>query len=277
MMGSRVKIFLRAWLPPVLMNSLLKLRCKQNFYKGHYELWSDAASISSGYETEEILAKVLASTMKVVRGEAAYERDSIPFNKIEYSWPVTAGLMYAAAKSSGELNVIDFGGSLGSSFFQNRHFLEGLQKMTWSVIEQSHYVLAGRKHVQYDNLRFYDSVDQSINENIPNVFLLSSVLQYLPDTAQIFKEVDNSGATILIVDKTPFSQLDKDIISIQIVPKNIYHASYPMKIFSKNKFIKTINSRWRLIEEFDNQESIQTTSLGLKFSFSGMIFERVDD
>ena len=277
MMGSRVKIFLRAWLPPVLMNSLLKLRCKQNFYKGHYELWSDAASISSGYETEEILAKVLASTMKVVRGEAAYERDSIPFNKIEYSWPVTAGLMYAAAKSSGELNVIDFGGSLGSSFFQNRHFLEGLQKMTWSVIEQSHYVLAGIKHVQYDNLRFYDSVDQSINENIPNVFLLSSVLQYLPDTAQIFKEVDNSGATILIVDKTPFSQLDKDIISIQIVPKNIYHASYPMKIFSKNKFIQTINSRWRLIEEFDNQESIQTTSLGLKFSFSGMIFERVDD
>ena len=45
--------------------------------------------------------------MKVKKGEAVYERDSMIFDQIEYSWPVLFGLMWAAAQNSGYLKVLD--------------------------------------------------------------------------------------------------------------------------------------------------------------------------
>ena len=56
------------------------------------------------------------------RGEAVFESDSVLFDEIKDSWPVTAALMCAAARSNGELYFLDFRWSLGSSYFQNRRF-----------------------------------------------------------------------------------------------------------------------------------------------------------
>ena len=72
---------------------------------------------------QDILDKVLAATLKVKQGQAVFERDSVLFDEIEYSWPLLAGLMWAAASNGGKLNVLDFGGALGSSYYQNRKFL----------------------------------------------------------------------------------------------------------------------------------------------------------
>ena len=91
----------------------------------------------------------------VKRGEAVFERDSVIFDKVQYAWPVTAGLMWVAARNGGRLSVLDFGGSLGSSYFQNREFLAYLPNVRWSVIEQAHFVKAGRKHIQDERLVFY--------------------------------------------------------------------------------------------------------------------------
>ncbi len=67
------------------------------------------------------------SLLKVKRGEAVYERDSIVLEKFQYSWPLTSGLLYAATMSNSKLNVLDFGGSLGSSYYQNRNYLKGIK------------------------------------------------------------------------------------------------------------------------------------------------------
>lgn len=36
---------------------------------------------------------MLEATLKVKRGEAVFERDSVLFDEIQYSWPVTAALI----------------------------------------------------------------------------------------------------------------------------------------------------------------------------------------
>jgi putative methyltransferase (TIGR04325 family) len=37
---------------------------------------------------------------------------------------------------------------LGSSYFQNRKFLQSLPDVRWNVVEQPHYVDAGRKYIE---------------------------------------------------------------------------------------------------------------------------------
>ena len=51
---------------------------------------------------------VLDASLKVKNGVAAFERDSVLFDEIEYSWPVTAELMHGAARSGGRVHVVDF-------------------------------------------------------------------------------------------------------------------------------------------------------------------------
>jgi putative methyltransferase (TIGR04325 family) len=272
-MKSALKNALRNWLPPVFVRWLIKLMNAGNRFYGDYATWEEAEEKSSGYSAELILEKVLAAAIKVKNGDAVYERDSVIFNHIEYSWPVTAALMWAAARKDGRLNVLDFGGSLGSSYFQNRLFLQSLPQVNWSVVEQSHYVEAGQKHIQYENLKFYKTIDECTDKHQPNVILLSSVLQYLPDPIDIVTKLTATKATLLIIDRTPFSSLDVDKILIQKVPSSIYSASYPMRVFSREKFLEKVKCDWELITEIVNPEGNIKSTAGIEFTFQGMILE----
>jgi len=260
-------------LPPVLVRRISQVRSAGNPFDGDFASWQEARLKCDGYDSSGILDKVLAATLKVKRGEAEYERDSVIFDHIEYCWPVTAGLMWAAARNNGRLNVLDFGGSLGSSYFQNRKFLQLLPHLSWNVVEQSHYVDAGQQHIQSDELQFYRSIDECVAVNQPNVVLLSSVLQYLDDPEEIAGRLSAIGATCMIIDKTPFSNLDVDKILVQKVPASIYSASYPMRVFSRAKFLQQITSNWNLLELFTNSEQEVTSSSGCKFSFQGMLLD----
>ena len=244
-------------------------------FEGNYPTWEAAAAQCTGYDAAPILAKVLDATLKVKRGEAAYERDSVLFDAIEYTWPVTAALMWAAAQSGGRLDVLDFGGALGSSYFQNRAFLADLPQVRWSVVEQAHYVEAGRENIQDETLRFYSTIDDCLTENMPNVVLLSSVLQYLPKVQKIIKSINDSCVTTLIVDRTPFNHSPMDKICVQKVPASIYMASYPMRVFSTVRFFDSL-AEWQVVAEIASPEGSLTTDAGLDINFQGYILKRKD-
>lgn len=90
---------------------------------GNFSSWNEAVIRSTGYDSQIILEKVKNSLLMVRDGMAPYERDSVIFSEVQYSFPLLSGLMWIAAQNNGRLNVLDFGGSLGSSYFQNLHFL----------------------------------------------------------------------------------------------------------------------------------------------------------
>ncbi len=220
------------------------------------------------------LAKVLEATLKVKCGEAAYERDSVLFDEIEYSWPVLSGLMWVAARNGGRLNVLDFGGALGSSYFQNRKFLQSLPDVRWNVVEQPHYVDAGRKNIQDDQLRFYLTIEECLSETHPNVVLLSSVLQYLKTPFDIILRLSDADANYLIINRTPFSGQAEDKVLVQRVPESIYPASYPMHVFSQPEFMHRLESDWRLIASDISPEGEVRSSIGFYFVFKGLLLER---
>lgn len=272
-LSFRIKSFAKNRLPSRLMAAFREFRRGHLQIDGEYANWDSAALKCTGYDSEHILAKVLDATIKVQKGEASYERDSVVFEDIEYAWPVLAGLMWVAAINNGKLNVLDFGGALGSSYFQNRKFFNDLQEIRWNIVEQSHYVKVGREFIETDILRFYPSIDSCLLESNPNVILLSSVLQYLPDYNDVIEKINNSNVSILIIDRTPFCDASENKICIQNVPKSIYSASYPMRIFSEEIFIDLLND-WEIIAKNLSPEGSIKSNSGLTINFHGFVLRR---
>lgn len=261
------------WLPPAILRWIRSWRSGGNRYSGDFASWEEARAECSGYDAAEILAKVLDATLRVKRGEAGFERDSVLFDHVEYAWPVLSGLLWAAARNSGRLSVLDFGGALGSAYFQNRRFLQTLPQVRWNVVEQAHYVEAGRVHIQDARLRFYKTMAECLSEDRPNVVLLSGVLQYLPSPMDIIDGVSKLGAACLIIDRTPFSDLGDDKLLIQQVPSTIYSADYPMWVFSLQKFMRFLEAHWRLIASTRSPEGFVQSTGRFGFSFQGMLLE----
>jgi len=270
---SLLKRIVKDWVPPAVLRIIRGLSNQGIRFKGEFDTWAEAASKCAGYDADNILNKVLDATLKVKRGEAVYERDSVLFYEIQYAWPVTVALMCSAAKNKGKLNVLDFGGALGSAYFQNRNFLTSIPDVNWSVIEQPNFVEAGKQYIQDETLKFYPTIESCLKEKSPNVVLLSSVLQYLENPYDLFEKLSLSGADLMVIDRTPFRSGNLDEVFIQQVPENIYDATYPMWVFGKSKFMDFASKHWRLIIEEVSQEGEFKVN-GVKFSFQGMIFER---
>ncbi len=238
---------------------------------GDYSMWSDALSASTGYATGEILDKTRNALLRVKNGEAIFERDSVLFDEIEYSWPLLSGLLWVAARSRGELNVLDFGGSLGSTYFQVRSILSHLPSVRWNVVEQQAHVAVGREDFKSDALHFYESVTEVIRDSKPNVILLSSVLQYVETPHDLLNELLSLDIDCAIVDRTPFWDGVADRLCVQTVPASIYAASYPSWIFSRPLFESHFRDRWHVVARFDNPDSMPSP---VRTTFAGLLAAR---
>ncbi len=136
----------REFCPPVLWEPLKRLTGHATRYETGYQTWDQARAASEGYDAGVDPATVVAATRKVVAGEAAYERDSVLFDHLDCPFALLFPLLRAMAESGGRLAVLDFGGSLGSTYRQCRPFL-GAGPVSWCVIEQPSFVAAGQQGI----------------------------------------------------------------------------------------------------------------------------------
>jgi putative methyltransferase (TIGR04325 family) len=219
-------------------------------FTGDFASWEDAEKVSTGYSAPQILKKTRAALLKVKAGEAAFERDSVTFNVMRYEFSLLAGLLRAANASAGRLSVLDFGGALGSSYFQCRSFLSGFNELSWSVVDQAAQVACGRKHFENQQLKFYDTVSDCLRGQHPNVLLLSSVLQYLRSPYEALADLLEAAIPFVIVERTAFNISDRDRLTVQHVPERIYGASYPAWFLSESTLRAVFETRYDLICEY---------------------------
>ena len=262
---------IKDFLPPIVLKSIKQMRNNKYGWKGNYPTWEEAENNASGYDKDVILEKVRDATLKVKNGEAVYERDSVLFDKIQYSWGLLSGLMYASAQMKGIVKVVDFGGSLGSTYFQNKKFLDGFSSLSWNVIEQEHFVSVGKSDFEDDRLHFYDDILTCIKQEQPDILVLSSVLQYIKEPYQILDIFLSYEFNFIVIDRTSFNVRDKDEIRLQIVSPSIYDASYPCWFFDRKKFIDYfVSYGYEIIEAFDGSDG-----KGDDFFFEGFILQRI--
>lgn len=203
--------------------------CESNvFYRGPYVDWNAASIEAGGYAAANILDKAIEATAKVVRGDAAYERDTVTFQERTYVHPLMSWLLYVASRSGGALRVLDFGGALGSSYFQHRPILGHLPELIWCVVEQPHFVEAGNAKFADGNLHFRKSIDEAVTVARPNFLLMSGVLQYLEDPGARLAEILSLGIPYVLLDRVTAQYDQPGRVYVQHVPSWIYEASYPV-------------------------------------------------
>ena len=200
-------------------------------FKAAYEICGE------GYGSDSIFEKVTNAALAVKSGRAVYERDGCVFYKAEYYLQLLS-VLYEVFMEFGECKVIDFGGSLGSTFFQNKEkLIRFIPQISWNVVEQRHFVEWGKNNLEDEHLKFFylmDEVDRC------NCVLFGSSLQYLEDYHIYLKQIADRDIRYLIIDRLPVS--NETWISIECVHEPIYEACYPLYIICENELIREICS-----------------------------------
>lgn len=240
-MNPKIKSLALNVLPPIVLNVLQTLSAKRNRWRGNYPDWDSAVSASGGYDTHFIFERVYNAARAVRDGKALWERDSVCFYHEEYNWQLVACLMTVAAHSEGALHVLDFGGALGSTYMQHRNIFAGLADLSWNVVEQPNVVACGKTEFSTETLNFFETVEECIYSRPVNVFLFSSVLQYLENPYKTLEKIMKISAAAIIIDRTPMAAKDEQI-TVQYVPDSIYPASYPCRFLDKQRLERLLTN-----------------------------------
>lgn len=255
------------FIPPGLVDFLKRLGFAGNRFDYGFESWDAASRKASGYDQGRILQKVLDSSLKVRNGEAAYERDGVLFDRIQYSWPLLAGLL-SAPRINDHLRVLDWGGALGSTYRQNRTFLvsSGIS-LSWTVIEQADFVEAGNRHFASQELNFQKDLD-CFEQGEFDVALFASSLCYVANPYSVLGRIAAFKPARIVIDRTPETHGEHDLFGIQTVGRKIYKASYPITSFGRGRLKKFLEESYDLVESWtcDLQPDPLTTAKGYIFA-----------
>ena len=253
---NNMKRVLKLLTPPVIPLIVRSIYYGRPF-SGNYASWEEAKKNSTGYDSDVILKKVRDALLQVKKGLAVHETDSMLFDKIKYSWPLLAALMWCASHNDNKLNLIDFGGSLGTTYFQNRKFLKDLKELHWNIVEQKSFVECGKKNLEDEQLKFYDDIDSCCAKQSPDIIVFSGVLQYLEEPYRMIDEIFKYQFEYILIDRTLFfSDSTPDRITVQNVPPSHYKASFPAWFFNMDKFLKYFDRKYEMIEDFDANDGI---------------------
>jgi putative methyltransferase (TIGR04325 family) len=254
---------------PAGLRRVIRRWVKRRLYRGDYATWEAACARSEGYDSEEILAKAIQAARAVRDGRAAWERDTVLFQEPACNEPLLRALRQAEVESGGRLSVLDFGGALGSTWWQHRRWLEGRMELRWSVVEQPAFVEAGRREFTDGPLRFYETIDQGFVMERPNVVLLSSVLPYLERPHDLLADIAKRDCGWIVIDRTGFTRNGRDRLTVQHVPASIYRASYPCWFFDQERLLASAGEGWRVEAEWPTFDGS-----GDDFEYRGIMLKR---
>lgn len=218
-------------------------------FTGPYDSLAKAAAASTGYNASGIAAGVVRAMEQVMCGEAAMERDGFTLSRPQYPYQLLTALLYLAGQNGNtKLTVVDFGGSLGSSYFACKPWLQHICNLRWTVVEQPHFASIGNNRFADGSLDFSASLDDiSI---VPDLVLASGVLMYLPDPYETLDRLLNLGAEMFVIDRTATVPTADDSFTVEHVRSGNYEASYPCRFLSHSKLTTACLAKYNCVEEF---------------------------
>jgi len=225
------QVYNKAGLPPLLqsiMRIMRKLWGKQIRWQGDYPSWSAAVRASQGYAAETILERVASATTALIRGEVKAERDGVTFDVPLYHFSLLTVLYHQAIRQNA-LGVIDFGGGLGSVYWNNYKFLIDIKALHWCVVEQPAFVRYGQENVTDNVLSFHLDVDNALAALPcqPSVVFLGGVLQYLQSPEKMLESLLVHQVPIVFIDRTVFNDHNSQRLTVQKTSGVIGNTSYP--------------------------------------------------
>ena len=145
-----------------LINFIFKLSGRIYFSEEKKD-WLSALQSSKTYQDEIIFNKIKKIYNGIIdKNSEFYERDGLVFkNKPDEKDLIK--FLSDKIEIENNLEILDYGGSLGSRFFSNYNFIVN-NKIKWSIVEQENFVKYGKKFLGNNILFFYSSLEQCFSE-----------------------------------------------------------------------------------------------------------------
>jgi putative methyltransferase (TIGR04325 family) len=228
---------------------------------------------ADGWDSPSITNKTLDSALRVRDGLAAFEQDGVVRPRILYSTTVLTFISLVLSLRPGHLDVIEFGGGLGTGYFQNRKILSNLTgvQISWNIVERPDLASLGSQYFEKPDLRFFSDIETAVAalNAAPEFFLFSGSLQCIAEPLSLLEQIIKLGVRVVAFDRLLVAPTREHAVFIQHPdPKIYYAATYPAWCFSKDLFISDLIAKgFTLIEHF-------TDSPQAYFDHCGMIFIR---
>lgn len=255
-------------LTPPAARAWLRRTFGWRWFRGDYGSWAEARAQARGYDDAAGLARIVAATRAVRLGQASWERDGVLFTEPQEHAPLLAALRAAGRENAGRLAVVDFGGALGSTWWQHRTALAEFS-VDWKVVEQPTLVAAGRSEFAGDGLEFCLSLGEA-STGVRQVALLSSVLPYVEDPHALLTEVIGLGFTHVILDRMPFTGATQDRLVVQHTPPGLGGGSYPAWLFARAGIARHFAADYDLVAEWP----VEFDQLDARVTYAGWHFRR---
>ena len=238
------------------------------WFEGDFATWAQARAATQGYDDAAVLARAVAAARAVRAGEAAWERDGTAFAEPAVHPPLLAALRAIGVEQGGRLDVVDFGGALGSTWWQHRAVLADLA-VHWCVVEQPHFVALGLEEFTGGGLSFARTLAEAGAGRPPAVIVFSGVLAYLENPQALLAEAAASGVRHIIIDRTPFWNGGRDWLAVQRTPPELGGGSYPAWIFDRVGLQAPLARDYDIVQEWPGFDDLDA-----RVNYRGLVFSR---
>ena len=215
---------------------------------GNYQTYEEAKNNSIGYDNPLILKKVLNATINVLVGNYPYERDGTNFKRRPKKLKIREILK---SINKDKLNIVDFGGSLGSNYLNNLDLFH--KNTSYTIIEQENFVNEGLKIKARFNLpiNFLSNINELNSKT--DILILSSVINYIPNLEDIIKSINSIRPKLIIIDRTAFTFKKTENWMIQHEPT--YYSvpiSYPLRPLNIDNLLNKLK-KYRPVKTWVNR------------------------
>lgn len=263
---SKIKIIIKNIISPTLLSYIRRNVLHLYGFFGDYPSYGDAMKHCGGYESDSVVQRVAANARTRKYSLWIDDRTRQLLSAFAY---ISNGI-----EKRGSMNVLDFGGGLGDHYAIFKNFFGGKIKFKWMICETPAMAQAGKNEFSNSELFFIDKIAQAEDSGILfDAILASSSLQYVDDPDKYFNDLSQLKAKFIILNRLPFTPLQKDRITIQKVPREIYSGSYPAWFFSEQKWLALLQKDHSIVMRWMvPQDSL---NLGIRqIPYQGMLLER---
>lgn len=137
------------------------------------------------------------------------------------------------------LRVLDFGGSIGITYFlAQRAIMDRIAR--WHIVDLPDVVSCGRERYADDRLQFFSSIAAATADFIPNVILCGGVLQYLEDPYGAIEVLAGLQPAVIALDRTPIYP-DRERFMVQHIWPHLGGGKSAWRVLSECKLADALS------------------------------------
>lgn len=238
-----VKVLMRPFIPP----SLLRARAERNFFLERSWYAKHLGAFPSFISANQYLSEKNIQGNGYVLDHESWLKERIKLSSHDYPPLFWISKLIAQNKLR---SIIDFGGSVGVSYYAFKDYIEIPADLSWTVCELPEAAEMGAKIAKEKGESQLSFVSDPTVISGASIFYAAGVLHYLDKTlAQLLVE-NNANPDYLIINKLPLSSRES-FVAIE----GGGNGFYPCRIQCVSSFIREMRSigydvidRWKCLE-----------------------------